>query len=216
MSDVGWGRWYLYIGGYKTKEVRSSCVEHHFKEFKQSIAKLNLAVSSDVDYLLVIRWMRIYIIDDGIGFWSLTFVVVVIVMFVVVIHRIIMVAWWTISRFCVYVCVCVCLSVCLCVCVCVCVWLNTQTQYRGIDDTPTEKVYQINNGLDDTLHDRNRRIIQWAVSNWRWHWRRIQQQSQMIFWIYVFSFIKEKALLIMMKIKLKKSETMKMTDQVNN
>jgi len=46
------------------------------------------------------------------------------------------------------------------------VWLNTQSQYRGIDDTPTEMSYQINNGLDDTLHDRNRRIIQ-RVSNRR-------------------------------------------------
>ena len=47
------------------------------------------------------------------------------------------------------------------------VWLNTQSRYRGIDDTPTEMAYQINNGLDDTLHDRNRRIIQQAVSNRR-------------------------------------------------
>ena len=49
------------------------------------------------------------------------------------------------------------------------VWLNTQLQYCGIDDSPTEKVYQINNGLDDTLHDRNRRIIQQAVLNWKCH-----------------------------------------------
>ena len=45
------------------------------------------------------------------------------------------------------------------------VWLNTQSQYCGIDDTPTEMMYQINNGLDDTLHNTNRRIIQQAVSN---------------------------------------------------
>ena len=61
------------------------------------------------------------------------------------------------------------------------VWLNTQSQYRGIDDTPTEKVYQINNGLDDTLHNRNGRIIQWAVLNQRQHQRQIQWQSQMMF-----------------------------------
>ena len=36
------------------------------------------------------------------------------------------------------------------------VWLNTQSQYHGINDTPTEKVYQINNGLDDTLHNMRR------------------------------------------------------------
>ena len=27
------------------------------------------------------------------------------------------------------------------------VWLNTQFKYRGIDDTPTEKAYQINNWM---------------------------------------------------------------------
>ena len=50
-----------------------------------------------------------------------------------------------------------------------------------IDDTPTEKSYQINNGLDDTLYDRNRRIIQQAVSNQRQHQRRIEWQSWMMF-----------------------------------
>ena len=61
------------------------------------------------------------------------------------------------------------------------VWLNTHSQYCGIDDTPTEKLYQINDGLDDTLHNRNRRIIQQMVLNWRWYWRWIQQQSWMMF-----------------------------------
>ena len=32
-------------------------------------------------------------------------------------------------------------------------------------DTPMEKAYQINNGLDDTL--QNKGCIQWAASNWR-------------------------------------------------
>ena len=48
-------------------------------------------------------------------------------------------------------------------------------------DTPTEKAYQINNGLDDTLQDMW--CIQRAVSNWRHHWRRIQQQRRKIFWL---------------------------------
>ena len=39
------------------------------------------------------------------------------------------------------------------------VWLNTQSQYRGIDDTPTEMAYKINNGLDDTLHDRKKKEL---------------------------------------------------------
>ena len=48
-------------------------------------------------------------------------------------------------------------------------------------DTPTEKAYQINNRLDDTLQDMW--CIQRAVSNWRQHWRRIQQQTPKIFWL---------------------------------
>ena len=43
-------------------------------------------------------------------------------------------------------------------------------------DTPMEKTYQINNGLDDTLQDMCR--IQWTVSNRRRHWRTIQRQWQ--------------------------------------
>ena len=61
------------------------------------------------------------------------------------------------------------------------VWLNTQSQYCGIDDTPTEMAYQINSRLDDTVHNRRRRIIQWAVLNWRQQWRQIQWQSWMMF-----------------------------------
>ena len=34
-------------------------------------------------------------------------------------------------------------------------------------DTPTEKAYQINNGLDDTLQDKG--CIQQAALNWRQH-----------------------------------------------
>ena len=48
-------------------------------------------------------------------------------------------------------------------------------------DTTTEKAYQINNGLDDTLQDMWR--IQRAVSNWRQHRRRIQRQRRKIFWL---------------------------------
>ena len=48
-------------------------------------------------------------------------------------------------------------------------------------DTPTEKAYQINNGLNDTLQDMW--SIQRAVSNWRQHRRRIQRQRRKIFWL---------------------------------
>ena len=41
-------------------------------------------------------------------------------------------------------------------------------------DSSTEKAYQINDGLDDTLQDK--RSLQRAVSNRRRHWKRIQWQ----------------------------------------
>ena len=49
-------------------------------------------------------------------------------------------------------------------------------QYCGIDDndTPIEKVYQINDRLSDTLLDK--RSLQRAVSNWRQHQKWIQLQ----------------------------------------
>ena len=53
----------------------------------------------------------------------------------------------------------------------VCGWIVYLNTYCEIDDTDTqtEKAYQINDGLGDTLQDR--RSLQW-----RWHWKWIQWQ----------------------------------------
>ena len=61
-----------------------------------------------------------------------------------------------------------------------CCYCGIEYNFLGFD-TPTEKAYQINNGLDDTLQDMWR--IQRAVSNWRQHRRRIQRQRRKIFWL---------------------------------
>ena len=73
----------------------------------------------------------------------------------------------------------------------VCGWIVNLTIYCGIDDTDTqtEKAYQINFGLGDTVQDR--RSLQRAVSNRKRHRKRIQVVIWSRCWLqfrFVFQF----------------------------